>query len=655
MLKSETETGARLLGKLDAARSGTGSRQELDAGILTEASRLLKTTDGIAWLYGNIERFVDSGLFLGTAWQEPDGLVPSLVKGTLCSGYPMVVYESLNELRMLKLALDSYEGQPYPAEKALQFMQEAVIASFDLAFEEGGEESRYQLSSGTLKRLRLLFQFILERLPITRFKDKLIREVVEVSAHRPIVTHRLREMLELIHRNYEVYRDDPSDEVLSLYFDAAFHPTRRSRETADLDAYKELIRSEDLDVLLEEGRTMADKMRRTGLVSRQHVALLQLLVLKAPGQALYALSLDEHGRAEFNRHQSFVIELLRDFAVQGNEDVVYGMSCMLNRNLFSRPAVLHALKKLLHSQLNTSVRQRLQGGRDTVIGPDAKQLVIGGVIRMLGQPLGVGQGLNPTCQSARGLSMWSQHSPGKLLNMLISAVVADKVEFRFQGELISSTIYSYEEAFDLDLDPVSVVLVPLLDNVYKQMMQRSQQLFPLQDPHVTVNPAFYGLWIPTGFKSCYNASLNAIQDYTGFVRTFYQVFHPDYNSGFRLVYPLPVGIFITTSQGEFLGFHAISLLRISKTPEGETRAYFFNPNNDGRQNWGQGIKPTVMDNGERYGESSLPFYQLLSRIYAYHYNAIEAGTTKDVAVPTEEIGKVEKLAKESWGKKYFWD
>jgi hypothetical protein len=146
---------------------------------------------------------------------------------------------------------------------------------------------------------------------------------------------------------------------------------------------------------------------------------------------------------------------------------------------------------------------------------------------------------------------------------------------------------------------------------------------------------------------------NSIREFDDFIRTFYASFHPEYNGDNRLVYPVPLGIFITSSQGEFLGFHAISLLRVHQDPFNVWRAYFFNPNSEGRQDWGQGINPTVFENGEKPGESSLPFYQLAARIYAFHYNSIGIQDTKD-HVPKEEIQRVRQLATSSWGKKYLW-
>ncbi|MCB0584333.1 MAG: hypothetical protein KDD06_03260, partial [Phaeodactylibacter sp.] len=130
-------------------------------------------------------------------------------------------------------------------------------------------------------------------------------------------------------------------------------------------------------------------------------------------------------------------------------------------------------------------------------------------------------------------------------------------------------------------------------------------------------------------------------------------FHPQYNGGHHLIYPVPLGIFITDASATMLGYHAVSLLRIEQSPAGEWRAYFFNPNSEGRQNWGQGIHPTVSGNGEFHGESSVPVHQFASRVYAFHYNNLRLEGIEE-NVPEAIVENVEKLARESWGRKYRW-
>jgi hypothetical protein len=95
------------------------------------------------------------------------------------------------------------------------------------------------------------------------------------------------------------------------------------------------------------------------------------------------------------------------------------------------------------------------------------------------------------------------------------------------------------------------------------------------------------------------------------------------------------------------------MLRVEKDSENQTRVYFLNPNNEGRQNWGQGIKPSVYGFDETHGESSLPFHEFTARVYAFHYDPLITNSWL-AQVPEEEIMKVKSLAEQSWGKSYIW-
>ena len=59
-------------------------------------------------------------------------------------------------------------------------------------------------------------------------------------------------------------------------------------------------------------------------------------------------------------------------------------------------------------------------------------------MNILGQPLGVGQGNNPTCQSARALSMWAYNDPDYLLQMVAWAARDNEIIIHFEGKPVSS-------------------------------------------------------------------------------------------------------------------------------------------------------------------------------------------------------------------------
>lgn len=643
-----------LIEELNALSSSGIYRQRQVSRVLTILDQLTRTEEGLQIVYDQIEKIAEAGVFEETSWAKPERLVPTLVKGTLISGFPMIIYETVSELRMLKIAEGEWDNPDLNIEEARLFLQEALISCFELIFQSSSEEVRTKLTKNEQMRLSLLFGFILKRMPLKEMLPRLSREVLVISEQRPIKTDRLRQILKLVNDHVELNGNGESEAQLRYFVDTLYRPTSKSRELRSLDAYQGFLKNASLGDLRHEAEQMGQRMDKTGLVSENHVALVLSLTQTAPELLGYALELSSHGRAELERHQQFVQKLIQNYVRYDHKQVVYGLSKLLNRNLLSRKAVFNAINKLLTIRLDPEIERRLDKCKleDSDISP--KKLLCGGVIRLLGQPLGVGQGLNPTCQSARGLSMWSRHSPEKLLNMIISAAVANKLNFRYEGDLINSTGLLNEQSFDYNLDPVSVVLVPHLDEIYQKMMQKAQLKHPGEDPHVSVNPAFYGHWIQTGFISCYNPLTNRIENYEHFIKLFYASFHPEYNGGYKLIYPIPLGIFITSSHAEFLGYHAVSLLRVKQGPGGEWRAYFYNPNNEGRQNWGQNIVPSVASNGEKHGESSLPFYQFASRVYAFHYNSLEAGTTVE-EIELEEFPKVEELARKSWGSQYFWD
>ena len=60
------------------------------------------------------------------------------------------------------------------------------------------------------------------------------------------------------------------------------------------------------------------------------------------------------------------------------------------------------------------------------------------------------------------------------------------------------------------------------------------------------------------------------------------------------------------------------------------RVYFYNPNNDGGQDWGDGVVVSTAGRGERFGESSLPFTEFAARLYIFHFDPLEPGDLQAV-------------------------
>jgi len=266
---------------------------------------------------------------------------------------------------------------------------------------------------------------------------------------------------------------------------------------------------------------------------------------------------------------------------------------------------------------------------------------------MLGLPLGVGQGNNPTCQSARALSMWAYNDPDYLLQMVAWAARDDEIIMHFEGQAISSmaSLSGVATQLPIDLDPVSLIVVPHLDRIYAEMGRRC--IGREGDPHRWVNPEFHGWWSGRGFRINVDVATGQLSDVDDFIRHFFAYYHPYYNGNQPLIHPQPAGIAVTDSAARFIGWHAITILRASLDPSDVMRIYFYNPNNDSGQDWGDGVIVSTSGNGERFGEASLPFDRFASRLYIYHYDPLERVDIADVT--SEEVENVKHYLHRSWG------
>ncbi|MDZ7801721.1 MAG: hypothetical protein U5K81_13170 [Trueperaceae bacterium] len=635
---------------LEALAGATGVAKPLyRPKVLANSEGLLRDVDGASHLYARVPALIEAGMFEDGPWERPDRLVPSLVAGTLRAGGETTLMELLSELRMLALATGKVHHREVDVERATAFLEEVMVLNLDLVFPSGSEAERHD-PQAVVDKTRVLFDLVLQHVPLDSVQRRLSREVDMIMHQRPIVTQRARTMIAFARRQFPLDRDDPDDQVLLRYMDAIDGPTALSRELPDHGAYGEVLAAAEEDVVQGEAWALGRSMLATGLVSAHHAVLLRQ-VREHPELVASALQLSDGGRQQLADHHGLIVEIIDAAIHPVTEQAVLGLSEALNAGLFARAPVRQALSRLstldVHPEVAADVCHSAPGDLP------ARHLLLADALSVLGQPLGVSQGWSPTCQSARGISLWSQYAPGKLLDMVITVAQSNRLEMRFESHTLDSSTLSAGLATEIDysLDAVSTVLVPHLDRLYNHMMKLAG--LRADDPHKWVNPALYGHWIPTGFFSAFDPITQSIQNYDAFVRTFYASHHPGYNGGHDLAYPSPVGLFITSASADLLGFHAVSLLRVAAPePGGEMRAYFLNPNAEGRQDWGMGVEPTVHGHGERPGESSLPFEHFVSRLYAYHYNPNDLGDT--AAVGQGEVDRVTRQAKESWGTAYVW-
>ncbi|MFQ3544200.1 hypothetical protein Q7A53_08935 [Halobacillus rhizosphaerae] len=643
------ERFAKAIEDLEQAQPFAKSRYQTD--VYQEANRLIDMENGLEHLFDHAHRFENSGVFQDGPWESADKLQPPLVAGSLkAKGLPMII-EVLSELRMLAIAKGKYTNPTVSAQMAEEFLNEVMVLNLDLLFPDASESARIEKNENE-ERTSKLFQFLIDHLSSKELIKTLIMEIERLTAQRPIMIKRVVSMIETAKKMLESESEEEDKSALKGYIAAIEGPSTISNKYKDVYAYRNQIKGLARQELISESVSLAKSMRETGLVAPHHATLIRLLSKREPGLIPYALGLNTKGIANLEEHQDLVIQVIKAAIFPATRQAIYGLALLLERGVLSHSPVAPGLRRLVELDIRPEVRNALFQTTQQGEGVTANSILVAGTLQVLGQPLGIGQGFNPTCQAARGMSLWAQHAPGVLLEIIPRAARDGDLDFTFEGATIHSKDLSGGLAPDLDkeLDPVSLVLVPHLDRIYSEMMTRVA--LRGEDGHRWVNPAFYGDWVQKGFSSVFDPITGYILDYPGFVKLFYATHHPDYNDDYELIYPNPVGIFITNVHGKLLGLHAVSINRISKDPKGEYRIYFYNPNNDSSQNWGQSIEPSVAGNGEEEGESSLPFHEFTSRLYAFHYNPYEQGEA--YAVEPEIVTTVQSLSKESWGRDYTW-
>lgn len=618
--------------------------------LLASTESLLDTEEGKDLVFENMAQLNEYGLFRDTPWDDPGKLVPTLVGGTLKSGGLQTVMEILSDLRMSAIAEGTLKDDRCTKEEARIFLQDALVQNLDLMF-PGATEHNRSISESDRKKITILFDHLKDQIRFDVIKSKLAEEIGMICAQRPILTGRVRRIIKLVNDHISLRENGEETGLLRLYVDAIYRPSDRAAETGSDQAYAKALDTLTREELAEEAHSLSSMMVRIGLSSSFHAVLLGK-VRNDDELLKEALGLNETGQVQFDKHKDQIGKIIDIFAHPEISQAIYGFGRMLERGLLDRQPVRSGLYRLMDCEISQQSEIEIMKSAHAKGDLTAREVLLADMVSVLGLPLGVGQGMNPTCQGARGISLWSMNVPGKLLRMVLKVVQENHLTMNFEGAIIDSSklFAGMAKKLDYDLDAVSVLLVPHLDKIYNEMMRLCS--FRQEDAHKWVNPALYGQWVPTGFSSAYDPVTQMISRYEEFVRMFYVTHHPDYNRGHDLVYPNPIGIFVTSNTGKLLGFHAITIIRVARQRDGSVRVYFWNPNNEGRQHWGGGVSPSVAGNGERHGESSLPFSQFASRVYAYHYHKADL---EDLGlVDDNEVQEVITMARETWGPSYRW-
>lgn len=615
--------------------------------VFDTARRVMMVSGGCAQLESRAAILESAGIFAGSDWASPETLVPALTPQTLSSADPhTVVIEALSELRLLAVARGDFVHPVVSAEHAHHFLTQVLATNLALLFSPLSEAERE--TQGSLAELpRNLLQHLADSVGYQHVIDQLIGEIWRILQQRPIQVDPVKRMItqiSLCQANPDIDLGN-SGQGADRLVSSLFGPTHACREDPGIEIYQERLDYMDHAALQSEATGFARAMHDTGLASAYHAVLMRHLFNQAEHLLAEAMGLSATGRDCLLCYRELVLALIDKGVHPGTPQAIYGLALMLERGILFQLPVAPAMWRQLGLPLSDWSRERLAMAFGTAVPAEA--LLLEGVLCMLGQPLGVGQGNNPTCQSARALSMWAYNDPDYLLQMVTWAARDDEIIMHFEGQPVSSqeSLSGVATTLPIDLDAVSLLVVPHLDRIYAEMGRRC--IGREGDPHRWVNPEFHGWWAGRGFRLNVDVPTGNLVDLDDFIRHFYAAYHPYHNGNQPLIHPQPAGIAVTDSAARFIGWHAITILRVNLDQTDEMRLYFYNPNNDSGQNWGDGVEVSTAGQGERFGEASLPFAQFLSRLYIFHYDPLEHG--EPASVTRKELDEVIGYIQRSWG------
>lgn len=647
---SQSRPVSQVLAKFDEslARFGQARRADSKASsleVLSVAHQLMTRDGGINALYSRVRYYESAGIFGTSDWSKPAILQPALARRSLREGEVVTtVVEVLSELRMLAVVRGDFFHPGISAEQARYFLTQVLALNLDLLSGTMTEADRARPRQLGLI-VQTLYRYLIEHLGYDSILDSLVAEVWRLLAQGPVQTDSIRTMIvQIAECLYDPRLDTAGMDGAARLVSAVFGPTEGCREDPGLEAYAHRLEAMDAAALGTEAAEFARAMHDTGLVSPYHAVLLTFLRAHRNRLIPAALGLSSTGIDALRCFPDLVNALIDKALYPETCQAIYGLTMMLERRtLFTEP-VAQALWRQIALPLSAETADVLESVFGTSRPPDV--FFLAGVLSLLGQPLGVGQGNNPTCQSAIGLSMWAANEADYLLQVLAWAARDNEVLTRFEGQEVSSKGLEPGLAKDapVDVDAVSLILIPHLDRIYAEMWRLCGDRD--DDLHRWINPEFYGWWVSHGFRVVADIHTGELVDYDGFVRTFYAAYHPYFNGQMPVIHPQPAGIAVTDAAGRFVGRHAITILRVTLSPENEMRVYFYNPNNDSGQDWGQGIRCSILGHGEIRGEASLPIAEFASRLYAFHYDPLELGDLR--VVPADEVQRVMDLGLTSW-------
>jgi len=92
------------------------SKDDKRKRLISQIDLLSRNEEGVELLYQRLPELDESGFFDGTVWENPNNLVPGLVRGTLLAGSPTSTIEMLNEFRILNMSEGRISHPAFSAE-----------------------------------------------------------------------------------------------------------------------------------------------------------------------------------------------------------------------------------------------------------------------------------------------------------------------------------------------------------------------------------------------------------------------------------------------------------------------------------------------------------------------------------------------------------
>ncbi|WP_245306348.1 hypothetical protein [Roseovarius aestuariivivens] len=615
--------------------------------VLDVVARLLPIEGGVDAICKRAVRLDQAGLFSGSDWDRPESLMPQLVGTSLISDDPSLrALEAVNLARFLAVATEEARHDNLHVDGARHFLTQVLALNLRDVFGHSDEAARVMGERYETKRRLMLY--IADHIGLTDVLGVLVSEIWRLLEQRSVQVGVVKDMIAQIAIALHEKGTEPGSTRLGAerLVSALFGPTAASLDDPGVDVYLDRIAHADEAGLSREAMGFARAMHDTGLVSDYHVAFL-LWAVEYKDRPLIpeALGLGSTGLDCWRHYRRLIEDLIRTAVTPATPQAIYGMSTLLDRGVLHHAPMVPALDRQIRLKLRGGARERLELGFSPQASPETHLLA--GVLQVIGQPLGVGQGANPTCQSARAIAMWALNDPDFLLHLVTQAAEFDTLLMQFEGQPINSADLPAGLAGfgPVDADPVSVLLVSHLDRIYAEMGRRC--VGRAGDPHRWINPEFHGWWVARDCAVAVDVTTGDLADYDNFLRRFFITYHPEFNGNQPVTHPQPAGIAVTDPQCQFVGWHAISILRVGEDQSGDMRVYFYNPNNDSGQDWGGGVIVSTSGHGERYGEGSLTFEQFLSRVYLFH-DAPLREKTSETAVPEDALARVRAQALDTW-------